>query len=344
MIRTAIIGAGFVAELHATAYSAIEGVQLCSICDSDAARAQSIAGQYGCRAYTGAYELLEKERPQIVSICLPTFLHKQYTLLALSYGAHVLCEKPLALEISDCEEMANAAKAADKLLMAGQVLRWWGEYHIIAEKIADGTLGTLRHIHAGRLQHASRGGWLLDPAKSGGALFDFHVHDVDYIISLLGVGIRMLTAAGQQTKEGLWRQMDSMLIFENDITVHLEACNSMPQGYPFTAFFRADGTEGTLEYNFTAPINIDRNAKTTSSLKLYQEGKEQDLSFITKGENAQLAAFRDEIAAFVKAVTENSKNAPIPISDSLQVMRLIHLIKCCLETGKTFVDVTKILS
>ena len=67
---------------------------------------RALTGRYGCAWYADAKTLLEKERPQLVSVCLPTYLHREYTVMALLSGAHVLCEKPLALTIEDCEAIA----------------------------------------------------------------------------------------------------------------------------------------------------------------------------------------------------------------------------------------------
>lgn len=105
-MKAAILGAGFIAEFHAQGYAHAKDVTLCAVCDTDEAKARALTGRYGCAWYADAKTLLEKERPQLVSVCLPTYLHREYTVMALLSGAHVLCEKPLALTIEDCEAIA----------------------------------------------------------------------------------------------------------------------------------------------------------------------------------------------------------------------------------------------
>ena len=156
-MKAAILGAGFIAEFHATGYAALEGVKLCAVCDSDPLKAQTLAERFHCAWYTEASALLTEQKPDLVSVCLPTFLHADYVCMALESGAHVLCEKPLALTMEDCERMQRGAEACGRILMTGQVLRWWPEYQTIASHIRR--LGAPLFIRAQRLQHPSRIGW-----------------------------------------------------------------------------------------------------------------------------------------------------------------------------------------
>lgn len=330
MIKAAILGAGFVAQLHALAYAQDPGVKLCAVCDANLPLAQKLAQEQGMAAYEDAHTLLEAEKPDVVSICLPSFLHEEYTVLALKAGAHVLCEKPLALTLDACQRMAQAAKDAQRLLMAGQVLRWWGEYQTIAAQLTGGGLGELMWLHAGRRQVGKRGGWLQDPQKSGGALYDFHIHDVDYVLSLMGTDIRTVYAAGRQGELGAWRQIDTLLTFEDGRVAHLEACNDLPEGSPFRAFLEARCQNGTLRYHFETAVNISADAKTLSTLQRRCGEEITDLPLAD--DNAQQAAFQREIHAFVAAVRSHSP-APLPIEETLRVMRCIELIKRSLETG-----------
>lgn len=96
MMKAAILGTGFIAEFHAVGYAALEDVQLCAVCDIDVEKAKALAEKFRCAWYESAEELLEKEKPDLVSICLPNFLHAQYGCLAMQSGAHVLCVRKTA--------------------------------------------------------------------------------------------------------------------------------------------------------------------------------------------------------------------------------------------------------
>ena len=75
MLKAAILGAGFIAGFHAEGYLRLPDVRLCGICDRDAERAAAMADRYHCAAYSDAMDLLEREKPDLVSVCLPTYLH-----------------------------------------------------------------------------------------------------------------------------------------------------------------------------------------------------------------------------------------------------------------------------
>lgn len=323
-MKAAILGAGFIAEFHATGYTALDDVELCAVCDTDASKAQALAKRFGCAWYTDASVLLEEQKPELVSVCLPTFLHAQYVCMALENGAHVLCEKPLALTLEDCERMQRKAKVCSRILMTGQVLRWWPEYQTIASHIRR--LGTPLFIHAQRLQHPSRVGWQMQPALGGGALFDLFVHDMDYILGLMGTDAQIESANGSRGKEGAWRRVCATLRWSNGCHAAVEACSQMPKRYPFTASFHAEYPEAALDYRFRTAVNIQLDAKADTELYLYDQG---EVTALPLAPNAQETAFLAEIAAFVQGVRTGV--SPLPAEETIAVMRVVHRVKTLLE-------------
>ncbi len=334
MTKAAIVGAGFIADYHAASYRAAPGVTLCAVADVDTARAGAMAASYGARAYADIGAMMGAERPDVVSVCVPTFLHQPIALAAIAGGAHVLVEKPFALSLAECARMALAARKAGRLLMVGQVLRFWPEYRALAALHREGSLGETLQIQAARLLHASRGGWFQEAGESGGALYDLHVHDVDYVLSLLGTDIESLWAVGIQEKSGAWRQISTKLLYRNGVGVQIDASNRMPKGYPMTAYFRLDGRDGTAEYRFRAPLNIERGSPSDTLFTVYANGEARPGEMPAPGSgSAQEAAFLREITEFCAAAKGEGEN-PIPAEESLTAMRLIHLIGESLRTGK----------
>lgn len=323
-MKAVIIGAGFISDFHAHAYRNMEGVTLEAICDIDPERAQAAAQTHACAAYTDADEMFKALQPDLVSVCVPTFLHESYVLQALTYGAHVLCEKPLALTMEACHRMNDAAKKAHRVLMVGQVLRWWPEYMQIKEKIEH--LGTPSFIATQRLQYASRCTWLTDPNKGGGVLFDLFVHDLDFLCSLMGYDAAIESAWGMQGDEGSWRSLCVALRWPNGTGAVLQSSNMMPKGFPFTASLRADYPSACLHYQFNAPVNIQADAKTDTLFRAFENGSASDLPYMP---GAQSLAFQNEISTFVNGVKTGV--SPLPCDDTLKVMQLIHSVKERLE-------------
>ena len=231
----------------------------------------------------------------------------------------MLCEKPMALTREACERMELTARQTGRLLMIGQMLRWWPEYRRIAEEMRR--MGTPELLVARRLQHASRTTWMADPNRGGGVLFDLLVHDLDMVCALMGVGAQVLSASGCKGPEGSWRRLCAVLRWPSGTQALLEVSNRMPPGYPFTAYFRADYPQAALEYQFHAPLNIQMDARTNASLTLFENGEAVALPV---SPNAQRDAFASEIAAFVQGVREG--RMPLPCEDSLHVMGHIFTI------------------
>lgn len=323
-MKAAIIGAGFIADFHADAYQQLRDVELSAICDVDASKAGEMALKYGCAAYSIAEDMLKIERPDLVSVCVPTFLHEYYVVMALKCGAHVLCEKPLALTMEACQRMADAANGMRRILMTGQVLRWWPEYLQISREIRR--MGPPHFLSTQRLQYASRTSWMADPNKGGGALFDLYVHDLDFACSLLGFEPHIDAVSGIQGTEGSWRSLCTLLRWSNGTCAKIESSNLQPAKYPFTVHFRADYPAACMQYEFRAPVNIQRDARVQAEFTFFENGQVQQLAI---AENAQVQAFAKEIEVFVQGVKQG--RSPLPSEESIAVMSLVHHVKSMLE-------------
>lgn len=336
MLKYGVIGAGFIGSFHAQAFAAAPGVELVGVADTNLEAARKLAADYGCPAYGQAEEMLRVAKPDMVSVCLPTFLHTEAVCLAAAHGAHVLCEKPVALTLEEIQRMGDAAQAGGVKVMAGQVLRFWPEYALIGRSLKDGSFGDVRFIDAARVMTASRAGWFSDPALSGAALFDILVHDLDYAVSLLGTDVARLYARGAQDERGGWRHMHVTLSYRSGAIVHIEASNGQPAAFPFTTRFRADCENGSLSYGFNAPVNIQRDAPTHTSFFAVRDGQQVPLTPPAYALSAQEEAFRQEAAAFARGV--ESGVMPIPWEETRRVMRLVHLVRESMEGAGEIVN------
>ena len=120
MFGIGIIGCGKIAQVrHIPEYAAHPEAKLVGFYDINQQRAAELAAKYGGRAYATVEELLAEPEIQAVSICAANFAHAELTIAALNAGKHVLCEKPMATNLADCEAMVQAADANGKFLMIG---------------------------------------------------------------------------------------------------------------------------------------------------------------------------------------------------------------------------------
>ena len=148
-------------------------------------------------------ELLATRSVDALSITLPTFLHPDATVKALEAGVHVLCEKPMALDVADCDRMAAAASSAARVLQIGHCIRFWPEYVVTRQLIQGGLFGrtiaaSFRRFTA--MPAWSPDSWFADEQRSGGQPLDLHIHDSDYIHHVFGLPATVSSVAdGPQT-------------------------------------------------------------------------------------------------------------------------------------------------
>ncbi len=204
MINVGIIGIGFMGVTHYKALQSVEGARVCAISTRDAQKLagdwSGVQGNFGdsggvqdvsqLACYEDWQELLKDETVDLVSICLPTHLHREATVAALRAGKHVLVEKPLALNLEDADAMIDAAAQANRQLMVGQVLRFFPAFAELQSIVEDGRYGKLLGAHLKRIIAApawAKDDHFSDVSKSGGAAIDLHIHDTDFVHYLAGV-------------------------------------------------------------------------------------------------------------------------------------------------------------
>lgn len=196
MINIGVIGCGKIAQVrHIPEYADNKNCKLVGFYDINLDRTKEIASQYGGVAYDSVDGLLANKDIDAVSICTSNDTHAGITIKALKAGKHVLCEKPMAITIEECEEMVKVAKETGKFLMIGQNQRL-NRAHIVAkELIANGTLGKLITFKS-TFGHGGPETWSVDPGKNTwffdkkkaamGAMADLGIHKTDALCFMTG--------------------------------------------------------------------------------------------------------------------------------------------------------------
>lgn len=207
MIRAGILGFGFMGRTHLAAYrDAAEAglpVRITRVCDPSFAQTNAQAqpqaaggnlpsagdtGLAGVSTMTDPEAMINDPDLDVLSICTYTDTHVDYAIKALRAGKHVLVEKPLALKASRVEELAQAAAGSSRLCMPAMCMRFWPGWDWLQRAIVTRAYGEVRSAVFQRVgagpSWASE--FYRDPARSGGALVDLHIHDVDFITWCFG--------------------------------------------------------------------------------------------------------------------------------------------------------------
>ena len=204
MRNIGIIGCGKIAQVrHIPEYAANQGAKLTGFFDMDAQRTGEIAAKYNGKAYSSAQELLADPDIEGVSVCVANHAHAELAIAALQAGKHVLCEKPRAVTLAECEAMLAEADKAGKRLLIGQNQRL-AKAHVKAKELLEageiGKVVTFRTTfgHGGPETWSITPGnntWFFDKKRAAmGAMADLGIHKTDMLRYILGQDIVRTTA------------------------------------------------------------------------------------------------------------------------------------------------------
>jgi len=260
MIKVGLCGVGFMGKMHAACYAAIPDVRIAAIAAVQPDSAQALAAKHGAAVFSNARELIGGALVDVVDICLPTSLHCENALLAAKRGLDCFCEKPIARDPAQANRMVKAFRAAKIKFMVGHVIRFWPEYQVLKQYVDEKPLGPLASLELRRFGEKPTGwkGWYRKPVLSGGAALDLHIHDVDYVLYLLGQP-KGLDSVGA-LRGGAWDQIATHYHYPGfGVTGEGGWCNG-PE--PFEMAFHAVFARGALIYS-----------SKNQPLICYEEGK-----------------------------------------------------------------------
>jgi len=328
MKNIGLVGLGFIGKRHLDVYHHIENCQVIAVCTRSKINEQEITSNYKGSFVIDYDDLLTNKEIDIIDICLPTYLHEEYIIKAANAGKHIICEKPLTLSEESAHRVINEVKRNNVNLFVGQLLRFWPEYKVIKSYSKSDKLKDIEIVHAKRLSQAPKwSSWFQHPEKSGGALFDLHIHDIDFVYYLLGK-VDSVYAVGNKNGYGAWDHIMTTLSFKNKSKAFVEASQRMPIGFPFTMTFRAQSSQSTLDYHVVAGENIE-NIKDSNNQFIYYT--KQNKSSI---ETDKSDAFKNELSYFVNCLENNQENSVIPLEDVLYTLKILNAIETSLETGR----------
>lgn len=192
-VRIAVVGAGHVAQIaHIPAYSNHPDVELTAIVEDDPAKGRKVQSQFGFKSvYEDLNQMLEKEDVDAVDICTPNYLHAPMAIAALRSGRHVLCEKPMARNAREAEQMVKAADEAKRHLMVAMNNRFRDDVRILRTFIERGELGEIQMVKTGwlrRVHEWRERSWFTQMGKAGGGvLLDLGIALTDLAIWVAGL-------------------------------------------------------------------------------------------------------------------------------------------------------------
>ena len=245
-------------------------LQLAGVCSSDEKKLQgdlsgtggNLGGEFQALDFSAVkkfrhwHEVLADREIDAVDITLPTALHAPVTEAALRAGKHVLVEKPLALEGAVADALIVEARKAGRVLMAAQVLRFFPMYRQMADLVKSGQLGAVRSaMFRRRCAAPGWAPWMKDKTKSGGGVFDLLIHDVDFMLHLMGRAPVSVSAVGAEALEQSVDTITANFVFEPGLArtgATVTVAGGWHHGaFPFSMEYSVVCEGGTIDYHLT---------------------------------------------------------------------------------------------
>ncbi len=282
-VRVGVIGLGLMGRTHVESYRnadrAGEACRLVAVADPNPDRLTGRIAVEGnlqsasdpdallfdpltVRTGTDAATVIDDSEVELVSICTPTDTHVELARRALRAGKHVLLEKPIALDPRAIDELGDEAQRAQRICMPAMCMRYWPGWSWLRDAVRDERYGPVRSAVFQRL--ASRPTWnpmfYADAARSGGALFDLHVHDADLAHWLFG-------APDEITATGSIDHVTALYRYSNGPRhVVLEGGWDHASGFPFRMRFVVAFERATAEFDLrrdpALEISVDGRVET----------------------------------------------------------------------------------
>ena len=245
-VRMLMVGAGFMARTHLTAAARLNSVSFVGVLGRTPGRTRATARAFHLPAFTQLKEAVDATRPDAVDLCVPTRLHPELAEAAGALGLDVLCEKPLALSVEAGRRMARTADRQGVRLMVAHVLRFWPEYAWAADAVRTRRFGPARAVDCRRLSAPPPWNtWMLRESESGGAVLDLQVHDMDFVLQILGPP-ELVCAAGSEQAGGI-NSVCSRLRYADDRVANVQASFVMPRSHRFRMTFSVTCDRAVLD-------------------------------------------------------------------------------------------------
>lgn len=330
-IKAGICGFGGLGRVHANSLTQMRDVEVVAVCDGDPERLKAKevkfnvdAGQREfditpCRTYTDFRVMRRKENLDVLVTALPTDLHAPIATAAMASGWHVFSEKPMALTVKECDRMIAARDRNKRQLMIGQCLRFWPEYEVLRQAVQRRTYGRLISLTMERISGYSNwtaGGWMNIGKRSGGAVLDLHLHDVDWARYVLGQP-RGVYACGYVGKSGAIDDITALWDYDDGMAVALRS-SWMYAG--FTMNFRAMFEDAVMEYGFPPDTSLRLNRR---------DGKDWEKVTV-----AQKSGYFEELRYFIDCVNGKQSNTVCSAESTRDTVVLVWDEKKSIRKGK----------
>ena len=184
--NVAVVGYGLAGrDFHSYLIGATPGLRLHGVASRNTETREQIVREKSCRAYSSIDEVIGDDEVDLVVLATPNHLHADYAIRAMRAGKHVVTDKPMCLNLDECDRMIEVSISNDRLLNVFQNRRWDGDYLTVGNLIETGQLGKVNWIEMAWQRWDPPRTWRGQASAGGGRLYDLGAHLIDQMLLLI---------------------------------------------------------------------------------------------------------------------------------------------------------------
>ena len=282
-VNVAVVGLGFMGVTHLRAYLGNSTARIVAVCDAARLPVNGIlpgvAGNITksddlnlgpqVKVFRKLEEVLADPEVELVDLCTPTPLHPEQAIATLRAGKHVLCEKPLARTSAAAREILQVAESAPGFLMPAMCMRFWPGWSRLKQVVAEKTYGNILVARFRRLSEMP--GWSKGTYAGGmdigGALFDLHIHDTDFVNFLFGRPARVFSS-GVINAAGSIDHVVTQYTYPGGPAVHAEGSWLLTKGFQMAYTIHCE--RATLDFDLARGVEALQISEPGKALQTIQ--------------------------------------------------------------------------
>lgn len=265
-MHIAVLGLGFGAY-HGKLYKEMDRVKEVTFWGRNEEKLKEIQKDINCRITNDINDILTNEDIDLVDICLPGKLHKEYAIMAMEHGKNVLLETPGVLNQKDGIEILEAAKKYNRNVFVNMFLRCETPYEYLYETLSIGNLGSLKHLNVYRKTPPLWGSLGLSSIFT-----NFMIHDFDFVTWLLSKPKSIVNQNISDSEDS--KAVIDLFLDYGKTKVHVSGNSMVPFGYPFAVGYEAVFEKGTVKY-----YEDGYEKETEKGLFLFSDGKKESVEY-----------------------------------------------------------------
>jgi predicted dehydrogenase len=321
MLRVAVIGLGKMGQRHLEKWSMISGAKIVGLVGRDEAKLNDLGSRYNAKTSTSLEDLFQKVEVDVVDVCLPTHLHYEPVKQAAEAGKHVICEKPLGLNVKESREMIDLCEQHNVQLYVGHTLRFAPEYVNAHRQVKNGVIGKPGVIRLSRGTPFPTGkeAWYADSNKSGGIILDLGIHDFDWLIWTFGDVERVMAKHVKNSKDNEFEYALVTLRMQDGTIAHVELSWAKTE---LEASFELAGDKGLIVNNSqdNSPVKVT----------LAEDSKETTSSYLSNAILGDSPILR-QLSHFKDCIVEGTK----PLVTAEEALKAVEVAEASIQSVST---------